>query len=257
MNLRFSFVAFVVIATLGIAARVHAGELEKLVEQADMGYRGSSAAAVIAMEVKTKSYSRSYRIVMWTDDRKDKDRTLVKILGPSLWRGFGTLKIGNALKLYDPKSNHVTVVSNSMLGDSWMGSHFSNDDLVKETRLAEDFALALDKKWQEGAAVHYRVVLSPKPTAPVPWDKIVYELAMEGGAVWPVKVEYYRKAGSKTPERTTSFTSLRQLGGRRLPAVMTVQLANKPGEYTRIEYQRLEFGVRIPDSKFSEQALRK
>ena len=245
-----------------LAAPARADELRDLVDRADMALRGDTSAGVFTMEIQTKSYKRSYKVVTWYDGRNDRERTLVKILGPALWRGFGTLKVGNQLKLYDPKTNHVTVVSSSMLGDSWMGSHFTNDDLVKETRLAEDYTLKLQKKWQGrselGAdSTFYRVALSPKPTAPVAWDRIVFTVVTRGDDALPTRADYFRKAKQTKPSRSMTFTDIRDLGGRRLPATMTITVANRPGEHTSLTYSKLKFDVKISASKFTEQALKK
>jgi hypothetical protein len=250
--------------TLGVllfGTTAKADSVAELVQRADMAYRGKTSAAVITMQIKTQSYERSYKIVSW-DDSRGKDRTLIKILGPALWRGNGTLKIGNQLKLYDPKTNHVTVVGHSMLGESWMGSHFSNDDLVKETRLARDYTITLEKQWSAaspagGTATFYRLKLTPKPTAPVAWGKIRYELWEQGKVIAPERADYYRRAGDTTAARTITFTKVGEIGGRTIPTVMTCTLARKPGEYTRIVYEKLKLDSAIPDSKFTEQALRK
>jgi outer membrane lipoprotein-sorting protein len=237
-------------------------DVADLVQRADMAYRGDTSAGVFDMTVKTSSFTRSYKVVVWGDDRDDKEHALVKILGPALWRGFGTLKVGDNLKLYDPKTNHVTVVSSSMLGDSWMGSHFSNDDLVKETQLAKHYKVKLLKKWTDESGLgadstFYRISLTPKPSAPVAWARIVYTVAEKGDELIPTKAEYYRKKKHKKPSRTMTFTDVSKLGGKRLPAVMKMTVASKPGEYTLIKYKKLKLGVKIPKGKFTEQALKK
>jgi hypothetical protein len=239
-----------------------ADDLKRLIDKADMVLRGRSSAGVFSMEIKTKSYQRSFKIVMWDDSRDPgKERTLIKILGPALWRGHGTLKVGDSLKLYNPRTNHVTVVSHSMLGDAWMGSHFTNDDLVKETRLARHYSLSLVRKWagknEAGQKVtFYRVRLTPKPTAPVAWGKIVYELWERGDLVLPTKALYYRKAGARKADRALSFSEVRKFGSRLAPSVMTMKVRKKPGEHTKVAYKTVKFDIEIPKSKFTEQALK-
>jgi hypothetical protein len=246
-----------------LTAPAGADTLSELLDRADMAFRSDTSAAVLEMHIKTDAFERSYKIVSWDDRRGGKERALIKILGPALWRGHGTLKLGSQLKLYNPKTNHISVVSSSMLGDSWMGSHFTNDDLVKETRLAEDFELALDKKWRGrydelGKEVtFYRIRLTPKPTAPVAWGRILYQLAVDGDRVYPVEVDYYRKKTDRVAERTMTFSGLKELGGRVLPSQMKVTVADEPGEFTRMTYVKLELDRDIPSSKFTEQALRK
>lgn len=254
--LGFLFVAIIAPAT------AVATPLKTLVDRADMVLRGKTSAGVFSMQIKTSSYERTFNIVIWDDSRHDEDRTLIRILGPALWRGHGTLKRGAQLKLYNPRSNHVTVVSSSMLGDSWMGSHFTNDDLVKETRLARHYDMKREKKWrgknEAGEQVTFhRLRLTPKPTAPVAWGKIVLELWERGELVIPTRMAYHRKASSKRADRTLTFDDVKQLGGRTVPSRMTMTVADKPGEYTRIVYKKIKFGIKIPGSKFTEQALRK
>jgi len=230
-------------------------DIKRLVRLADMIMRGETSAAVFEMEIKTARYQRQYKVVAWDDHRKG-EKALIKILGPASWRGFGTLKIGEQLKIYDPKTNHVQRVGHSMLGDSWMGSHFSNDDLVKETRLDRDYTIKLEKKWSDDGT-HYRVALKPKPTAPVAWGKIIYEVHQRGDEILPVRAEYYRKHGDAAAARTMTFSNVKMLGGRRVPATMTVRVARKPGEFTRITYTKLRLNIDVPANKFSEQALRR
>jgi hypothetical protein len=271
-------------ALLLLCGAARADDLGRLIHKADTVSRGNSSAGVLEMEIKTESYHRTYQMVIWYDGSntgksggaggrtKKIEKTLVKILGPAMWRGHGTLKIADQLKLYNPRTNHVTVVSHSMLGDSWMGSHFTNDDLVKETELARHFHHKLLKKWtgKDGAGhavTFYRIKLTPKPSAPVAWGKIVYVIweraNVDGGAgggattVLPERAEYFRKVGNSRPDRTLTFSDVKKLGGREVPAKMTMTVAKKPGEHTSITYKKLKFDLKIPGSKFTEQALRR
>jgi len=248
---------------LVVSGAARADDLDRLIHKADTAARGDSSAGVMSMEIKTESYHRNYDMVIWYDTtNKKREKTLVKILGPAMWRGHGTLKMGDQLKLYNPRTNHVTVVSHSMLGDSWMGSHFTNDDLVKETELARHFHHKLLKKWKGKnelgqAATFYRIKLTPKPTAPVAWGKIIYVIWERGDVILPERAEYFRKAGASRADRTLTFSEVKKLGGREVPAKMTMTVAKKPGEFTSITYKKLKFDLKIPDSKFTEQALRR
>ncbi|MEZ4361176.1 MAG: outer membrane lipoprotein-sorting protein [Kofleriaceae bacterium] len=252
---------FIVAMVVGLAAPpARANEAGDLVNKADMVYRGKSSASVFDMTIKLSSGERAYKVVVWSENG-DKNRVLIKMLGPALWRGFGTLKVDNSLKVYDPKSNHVSVVSHSMLGDSWMGSHFSNDDLVKETRLDRDYTVKLLTKSTRDtglgfSATYHTLELSPTPRAPVVWGRIIYELWTHDDTTVPVKVSYFRKADDRTPTRTITFSKVRKFDGRMVPATLQVAVTDKPGEFTRIDYEKLKFNVRIGDQKFTEQALK-
>lgn len=248
-------------AVIGASPTVWASsEVQDLIRRADEIMRGDTSAAVMSMKIKTKSFERSYEMVSWGDQRKG-DKALIKILGPASFRGFGTLKIGSQLKLYDPKTNHVQVVGQSLLGSSWMGSHFSNDDLVKETTLADDYTFKLIHKKSgaspQGPATYYKVALFPKPTAPVAWGRIEYDLWNNKRGTVPVAAHYFKRRGDKKASRTMEFSDVKSMSGRLVPAVMTMRVADKPGEYTKVIYRKLKLDIDIPSSKFTEAELRR
>ena len=137
-----------------------------------------------------------------------------------------------------------------------MGSHFTNDDLVKETDLAKDYRPQLLKTWTKGSARYYRIQLDPTPQAPVAWDHITVELYQEGSDVIPTRQEYYRRAKQKHPTRTMTLSEVKEMGGRLLPTKLVMRVASKPGEYTSLSYEKLKFDANVPSSKFTEQALR-
>jgi hypothetical protein len=253
--------AAVCVALLLTAPIARADSLDDLVRRADRILRGTSSAAVLHMDVKTAHYDRSYRMVIWDQSGSGQNKALVRILGPTSWRGYSTLKVGSLLKFYDPKTNHIQIVGSSMLGDSWAGSHFTNDDLVKETQLAVHYNASLIEEHAANnelgqPAEFYRIKLLPKPTAPVVWGRIEFELWQRGDVVIPVKTDYFTRDGDSAAARTMRFWNVMEMGGRPVPTQMEVTVASKPGEYTRLTYDKIRFDVEIPESQFTEQAMR-
>ena len=154
---------------------------------------------------------------------------------------------------YLPKVDRTIKVPASMMGGAWMGSHFSNDDLVRENRLSEQFTYEfLSKPEDESPEGVYVIALAPKPDAPVVWGKVEVEVRADK---IPVETRFYDEKG--TLARTMSFLDVKELGGQLVPSRMRVTPADKPGEYTEIVYDALEFDVEIPDSTFSLQSLRR
>jgi hypothetical protein len=255
--------AVIVALTLavGVSRSARAEDLKDLVHRADYVLRGKTTAAVVHMDIHKKSYERSYSMVYWDDSHGKGDRVLVKILGPAQWRGQGTLKVDGKLTVYNPSSDRMTVLSGSMLGESWMGSHFTNDDLVKQTDMARDYVAREVRAWDgqtaSGKPAHYHLIeLTAAPRAPVVWPKLQLELYVDGNDVIPTKETYFFRAKDDKPVRTMTFSDVKTLGGRVVPAVLTLTVASSPGEYTKLTYDTLKFDVAIPDSKFTEQALR-
>jgi Outer membrane lipoprotein-sorting protein len=252
----------VLVAALLTLIPIRAGALSvaELVHRADHVLRGETTAAVLEMQVHKKSFDRTYSMVFWGDERGGQSRALVKVLGPARFRGHGTLKVNGRLSLYDPRTDRVTVLSGSMLGDDWMGSHFSNDDLVKETDLVKDYQVR-DLGERDGEADGKpvrlrRIWLEPTPRAPVSWDHLVIEVYQQGSAVLPARELYFRKEKQATATRTLTFGDVKSMNGRVVPTRLVMRVAAEPGEYTALVYKKVRFDADLPATKFSEQALK-
>lgn len=99
-------------------------------------FRGDSSFGTFSMTVVTAHCARELTMAGWS---KEKDLSLIRILAPRKEQGLATLKDGNNVWNYLPRVKQVIKIPSSMMGESWMGSHFKNDDLVKECRMAEDY----------------------------------------------------------------------------------------------------------------------
>ncbi len=222
----------------------------KILNAVDDLYRANASHAVISMSVKTKHYERTLEMEAWS---QGKENSLIKILSPRKEKGTATLKAGNAIYTYLPKTDRTIRLSSGMMLGSWMGSHLTNDDLVKESRLAEDYTAALTFEGpREGRAV-IELTLVPRSDAAVTWGKIV--TTVEADTYVPIRTVYYDDDG--VAARTMRFTEVREMGGRRVPSVLEMVPADKPGEFTRLTYKELELGIELPASTFSLGRLKR
>ncbi len=143
-------------------------------------------------------------------------------------------------------------IPTSMMMGSWMGSHFTNDDLVKESRLIRDYAISISFEGERGGTAVYEFTLEPRPDAAVVWGKILLEVRRDD--LMPTWQKYYDEDGNLV--RTLTFSKYRQMGGRLLPAEMEMRPVDKPQEYTRVTYEDLAFDVPLQDDFFSLRRLR-
>lgn len=245
-----------------VAQAADNASLQRWIHDAEHILRGKTSAAVMNMKIKKSSYEREYDLLVQTDDRTESGKVLMRMLGPALWRGNATLKVGDRISFFDPRTSRITAMGSSMLGDNWMGSHFTNDDLMRETDLARHYAYELLGSQagvdETGAAViQYQIQLSPLPQAPVAWGKVIYRLNVGADKqAYPLRLEYFRRAADAQPVRVLEYSQLRVLGERKVPARLTMVLAQLPGEFTQIEYRKLKFDVQFGADDFSERVLR-
>lgn len=221
---------------------------EELLNRVDDFARGDSSFAKMRMTVKTSRYERSMEMEAWS---KGTERSLIRITAPAKEAGVSTLKVEDNIWNYMPKVDRTIKVPSGMMSGSWMGSHISNDDLVKENRLADEFTYAITGR-PDGEQGSWVVEAIPKPDAPVVWGKVEAEVGFDRQ---PRAVRYYDEDGELV--RTMSFAEVKEFDGETLPTVMRVEPADKPGEYTQITYLELDFGVAVDDSRFTLQSLRK
>jgi outer membrane lipoprotein-sorting protein len=216
--------------------------IEDLLNATDDIARGTSSHATLEMQVKTARYERTMTLEAWS---KGEEKSLIRILEPAKDAGISTLMVDDNIWNYLPKVDRTMKVPGAMMSGSWMGSHFSNDDLVKANRLADEFTGEISSRPADNADKHYVVTLIPKPDAAVVWGKVVVRTTAE---LMPFDVRYFDEDSSL--KRTMKFEDYRDFDGRKMPAKMTLLPATKPDEYTRIVYRAMEFDIELEDKKF-------
>lgn len=222
----------------------------EVLEIIDDLWRADSSTAKLEMEVKTEHYTRTMTMDSWT---KGKEKSLVRIVLPLKEKGTVSLKNGNTMYTYLPKTDRVIRLTSGMMMGSWMGSHFTNDDLVKESRLSEDYTPRITFEGTRDGQNIIEFELTPKPDAPVVWGKIV--IVVYADDYLPIESLYYDEDMGLA--RTLTFQDIREMSGRKVPAVMHMVPTDKPDEYTELIYKSIDFDVDLPDSLFSLMQLRR
>lgn len=180
------------------------------------------------------------------------DYALIRILSPRKDAGTATLRAGNDIWNYLPRVDRTIKIPTSLMGASWMGSHFTNDDLVKESRLIEDYDVELAYEGARDGVQVWEFELVPKPEAAVVWGRILYQIRKHD--LMPIWTRYYDERGDRV--RTMDFGEYREMDDRLVPSVMNVVPEDEPGERTTVIYEELEFNVGLKESFFSLRNLR-
>ena len=213
-------------------------------------WRGDSSYGRFTMHVKTQHYSRSLQMEGWS---KGTEQTLMRIIKPLKEKGTATLKSGNTIYTYLPRTDRTIRLTSGMMMGSWMGSHFTNDDLVKESRMEEDYIPSISF---EGLKEGKQVIifeLKPHADAAVVWGKL--ELMVTKKDFLPVYEKYYDE--DLKLARTLLFDKLKMLAGKPRPSVMRLIPADKPGEYTEFVYDSLQLNIPLQDNLFSLANLKR
>lgn len=222
-------------------------DVKEIVKKIDALYRSESSAGEMEMQIVTPHWERTLRLKVWTQGM---DKTFIRILSPAKEKGVATLRLGNEMWNYLPNTNKVIKIPPSMMMSSWMGSDFTNDDLVSEFTLLEDFHFRLITPDDAQAALLY-IESIPREDLPIVWGKIV--TAVRRNDDMPVWEKYYDE--KENLMRVLSFKDVKVFGHRTIPATMELIPQNKEGQKTVIRYLALEFDKKIDKEIFSLRNL--
>ena len=219
-----------------VPTTLHAQTAAEIVGRVDQLLRGQSSRGTIRMEIVTEHWDRALEMESWS---LGTEYSLVRILSPQKDAGTATLKAGNEIWNYLPRVDRTIKLPASLMGASWMGSHFTNDDLVKDSRVIEDFDIEISFEGSRNGANVWEFTLVPKPDAAVVWGKIVEEVRKSD--LMPLWVNYYDDQGELA--RQMVFSDFQMMGGRMVPARMVITPFDKPNESTTIIYVDLAFDI--------------
>lgn len=227
------------------AAQAPPPDVEALLQHLDDLYRSKSSIARIQIEVTTPRTTRTMRLKAWT---RGEDEVLVLIEAPAREAGTATLRVGTNLWNHLPRiARTIRVPPAAMLG-SWMGTDFTNDDLVKASSLRKDFDARVDRRSTGPAG--WWLVLDVKPGVVGRWSRI--DLLVSDARL-PVEEKHYDRKGRVA--RTMTFDEVRLIGGRRLPARIVLVPADTEGQRTEMRYLDVQFDVPLPNDTFSLSRL--
>ncbi len=223
---------------------------KEILDIVDDLWREDSSHGTMTMTINTLHWTRSLTIEIWS---KGKDKSMMRILAPKKEKGMATLRSENNIWNYLPKVSKVMKLPSSMMSSSWMGSHFTNDDLVKESRMADDYKFKITFEGKKDDHEIIEVTCIPNEDAVVVWGKI--EVVVLNETYMPYKIHYYDE--DMNLARTMSFMDIGPLGEKNRPRKMVIIPADEPEESTIIQYHEMDFGLELDDQIFSLRNLQR
>lgn len=211
--------------------------------------RGQSTQSLFAMKIVRPSFTRELKVRAWTSGTEN---ALVEILEPSKEEGVMSLRQSNQMWNFLPKTDQVVRVPTSLMLQSWMGSDFTNDDLMNASSLVRDYRHQILKKQLLKGEKVVMIECRPKPNAPVVWGKILY-WAREKDSL-PVQQKYYDEKGRWV--RTLAYSHFKKMDDRVVPTFLRVTKADEPKEFTVVKYLKILYDRRLDRALFNKEEIR-
>jgi outer membrane lipoprotein-sorting protein len=237
-------------ALMILVSLTNAQDAKEIVAKANELIRANSSYTELSMSIVKPTWSRDMKMKIWS---LEPDFALILITEPAKDKGMVTLKRKKEVWNWVPSVNKVIKIPPSMMMQSWMGSDFTNDDLVRQSSIVEDYTHAIIGEEKIGGYNCYKVELTPKPEAGVVWGKIITWISKEG--YLQLKADHFDE--DMVLIKSMIGSDVKKMGGRNIPAHWEMIPHDEPGQKTVMEYLDIKFNIDIDESFFSQQNMRR
>jgi outer membrane lipoprotein-sorting protein len=236
-----------------VAGAEGAPDINAVLKRLDDLFRSESSVGSVELTVVKPRRTHTLKLKIWT---QGDEKALIVIEAPERDKGTATLKVGKNLWNYLPKVNRTIRIPPSMMQSSWMGSDFTNDDLVRESSLLKDFDSRIAGRSEDPAG--WKIELTAKPGLIGLWQRIEYVLDVDGNL--PLEACFYDRKNRLA--RIMRFDEVKIFNGRRIPAHLALTPIDTDGKpekdkQTEMRYLEIKFNVPVSDSMFSLSELEK
>jgi len=225
-------------------------DAKNIIKQMDDKFQGNSNKSVMQMSIVRPKYTRTIEFKNWSLQR---DYFITYITAPAKDKGQVFMKHKMEMWSYSPAINRMIKLPPSMMSQGWMGSDYTNDDLVKQSSIVEDYTHTIigEEKIEERSC--YKIEMIPNEDANVVWGKVIVYVDKE--LYINMKSEYFDEEDYLV--RTELGKQIKTFDGRELPSIMEIIPADEPENKTLITIITIEFDVDIKQSFFSQQNMKR
>lgn len=223
---------------------------KEIIQQADDKRLGTTSESVIHLTIIRPNWNREMSLKTWT---KGKKYLMILITEPARDKGTVFLKREKEFWNWIPRIERNVKLPPSAMAQAWMGSDFSNDDLVKMSSMVEDYDQTLLGEEEVDGEMAYKIEMIPKEESAVVWGKIITWVHKK--EMLFVKTEYYDEDDELV--NTVLGKDIKKMGDRTVTALLEIIPADEPGNKTTLVYEKLVFNEDIADRFFSLQNMKR
>lgn len=229
-----------------LVTAVFADEAHDIMKKLDENMRGQNIYIQMRMRVVSLGHERTMQMQSYSQGTK---KSFVKVLSPPKDSGITFLSLDNQMWQYVPKIERIIKIPPSMMLQNWMGSNITNDDMVKQSSIVEDYEPRILKK--EGTVV--TVELLPKEDAAVVWGKIITNI--DTSTYTSNKDLFYDEEGKEV--RVFFYEKVKKVGKYFIPTYWKIQPTDKQENFTEIVLEDVQYDTNISDEYFQKSALKR
>ncbi len=224
---------------------------KEIVKEAEDQWQGEkSSISRMTMKIIRPTWERTVKMKSWT---KGRDYALTLITAPASEEGQTFLKRGNEMWHWMPSIGRLIKLPPSMMSQGWMGSDYTNDDILKESSIVTDYRHTLTGEEEVNEKACYKISMEPRADAAVVWGKVIKWISKSHFN--QLKSEYYDEDGDLM--RTEILSEVEKMDDRMVPTNIEVIPEDEQGKKTVLELNKIQFNRDIPDDFFSQQNMKR
>lgn len=220
-----------------------------IVKKADDKMRGSSSLVELTIRTVRPTWSRSMDIKAWM---KGTDFAMILVQSPARDKGIVFLKRRKEVWNWMPVLERHIKLPPSMMSQSWMGTDFTNDDLVKESSVVKDYTHQIAGDTLIEGRPCYIIVMTPKPEAAVVWSKLL--VCIDKKDFLELHTRFYDEEGALI--NTMNAYEVKLMDGRLIPTRFEMIPADKKNQKTEMIYKSIRYNISIDDQFFNTEQMR-
>jgi len=246
-----SFLSFIALALISNGAAGQTLTATDIVRKADEKFNGEkSSYSVMSMTIVRPSWQRSIEIKSWSLGR---DFALALITSPAREAGQTFLKRNSEMWSWNPAINRLIKLPPSMMSQGWMGSDYTNDDILRESSVVNDYVHEIEGEEEMAGRVCYKIRMNAKESASIVWGKQVRWIDKKDFLV--MKVELYDEDGYLV--RTETGSDIKTMDGRPVTSKIRLVPQDEPDNSTIIEIREIKFNLPLEEGFFSQQNMKR
>lgn len=244
-----TLISLVLLFTFFQGSPIAEDNAREIVARSESNIRGKTSESDVSIIIERPSWKREMGLHSWTKGTK---YSMILLTSPAKEKGIVYLKCDKEVWNYIPSIERVIKLPPSMMSQSWMGTDFTNDDLVKEASAADDYTHTLSGKETIAGRECYRIEMIPKPTTAVVWGKVIVWIDVKD--YLQLRAEFYDEDGGKV--NTMECSEIKTMGGRTITTRMEMIPADKKGYKTILIYNSIAFDKEIAQDFFSTKNIK-
>jgi len=222
----------------------------EIIKKADDLIRGKTNTSILEMEIIRPTWKRKIGIKSWG---KGHDYTMTYITAPAQDKGQVFLKLKSNMWNYIPSIGRMIKIPASMMSQGWMGSDYTNDDILKESSIVVDYNHKLmDEEILRGYKT-YKIEMIPKEKAAVVWGKVIMWIIKDNFI--QIKTAFYDEDNELV--KSEFSYDFKKMDGRLIPSRIEIIPTNEEGKKTVLHIKEMKFNIKLPTTFFSQQNMKR